>query len=170
MVPDIELQLQVVSAALRNVAAQAGQGGSLAGEQMGLSIATLDQVRALLPVRRRIARAELDAAIAMAQDLAAIIPGDELAAGLARARAVHGDVNADAGEADAARLALSEALASVADSLPDGETGKAAMRAVLSHSRRVIDIARACCLPAGFEVDPAEQQRLAKVREDLLAG
>lgn len=170
MIPDIELQLQVVRAALRNVVAQAGQGGSLAGEQLGLSIATLDQARALLPVRRRIARAELAAAIGMAGALAEILPDHGLARGLDRARATHADVEADAGQADAARLALSEALAQLADTLPAGEAGRAAMRVILSHSRRAIDIARACCLPAGFEVDPAEKERLAAVREDLLAG
>ncbi len=159
MVPDLDLQLGVIEAALRNTASQAGAGGGLAAEQLHLSLATLDQVRTLLPLQPVVARHELEAALEMAR-------AAELDEFVAAGEALLARPGATAGQMDALRAGLLGAIAALVDV---GPLRPGLRAAILQHSRAALDIARACCLPAGFESDPGERERLAGVRAALIA-
>lgn len=158
MIPDLDLQLGVVQAALRNVVGQAGVGGGLVTEQMHLSLATLEQVRTLMPLRDVIARHKLQAALEMAR-------ATDLAQSVADAEELLARPAATAGQMDTLRATLLGAIAGLVDAAPP----PALRAAILHHSRAALDMARACCLPAGFESDPEERDRLAAVRDRLLA-
>lgn len=168
MVPDIDLQLEVVGAALRNVVAQADSGGGLSLEQLNLSIVTLNQARSLMPARVEIARRELDVSIRMAEAVAEKIPDAGLGGPIAGASAVRNDVHAGPERIDAARDDLNAAIGALVADLPSDDTGREVMRIMLRHSREALDIARACCLSAGFETDPGEVERLGRLRAEIL--
>ena len=158
MVPDLDLQLGVIEAALRNIASQSGAGGGLAAEQLHLSLATLHMVRTLLPLQLVSARHELETALEMAR-------AAELPQFVAAGEALLARSGATAGQIDALRAGLLAAIAA----LVDAEPPPGLRAAILQHSRAALDIARACCLPAGFESDPDERKRLAEVRAALFA-
>lgn len=168
MVPDIDLQLEVVGAALRNVVAQADQGGGLSLEQLKLSVVTLDQARSLMPAQVAIARRELAVSLRMAQAVDQLLPEAGLGARIAEATAALDDGQADVLSLDAARDDLNSAIGALVAGLPATDAGRAAKRAILAHSREALDIARACCLPAGFETDPGEVERLSRIRADIV--
>lgn len=168
MVPDIDLQLEVVGAALRNVVAQADSGGSLSLEQLNLSVVTLNQARSLMPARSEIARRELDVSIRMAQAVEQKIADTGLGGLVAEAASLQNDVHAGPERIDAMRDQLNSAIGALVAALPSDENGRAAMRIMLAHSREALDIARACCLSAGFETDPGEVERLGKLRAEIL--
>jgi hypothetical protein len=168
MVPDIDLQLEVVGAALRNVVAQADQGGGLSLEQLKLSVVTLDQARSLMPAQGEIARRELEVSLRMAKAVQQQVPDANLAPRIAEAAVVLDDGKAGPVQLDAARDDLNGAIGALVAGLPGDEAGKAAMRTILAHTREAIDIARACCLPAGFETNPGEVERLGKIRARIV--
>ncbi len=168
MVPDIDLQLEVVGAALRNVVAQADQGGGLSLEQLKLSVVTLDQARSLMPAQGEIARRELEVSLRMAKAVQQQLPDAGLESPLAEASAALEDSKAGPVQLDAARDGLNGAIGALVAGLPGNDAGRAAMRAILAHSREAIDIARACCLPAGFETDPGEVERLGRIRAEIV--
>ncbi len=168
MVPDIDLQLEVVGAALRNVVAQADQGGGLSLEQLKLSVVTLDQARSLMPAQGDIARRELAVSVRMAQAVEQLLPDTGLGGRIAEATAALDDGQAGPALLDAARDDLNGAVGALVAGMPGNDAGRAAMRAILAHSREAIDIARACCLPAGFETDPGEVERLGRIRAEIV--
>ena len=167
MVPDIDLQLQAAIKALTDTVMPAvDPGDKMAVEQLGLAIATLGIVRQHLPLARRLARRALAHAVGMAAELASV--GGENAAALvspiAAAEAALADPEADVADIDGARGILNEAICAVVDGASDGPAARAVEAVVIRRSRETTELARAWCLPAGFEPYP---ERLPSI-ESLL--
>lgn len=157
MVPDIDLQLQAAIKALADTVMPAvDPGNKMAAEQLGLAIATLGIVRQHLPLARRLARRALGHAIGMATELSSV--GGEKAAALARplaaAEAALADPEADTADIDRARGALNEAICAFVDGESEGPAARAVEAVVIRRSRETTELARAWCLPAGFEPYP----------------
>ena len=168
MVPDIDLQLQAAIKALTDTVMPAvDPGDKMAVEQLGLAIATLGIVRQHLPLARRLARRALGDALAMAKELASVagVGVDALSSGLAAAEAALSDPAADTAEIDAARATLNAAICAVVDASAGGPAAAAVEAVVVRRSRASTELARAWCLPAGFEPYP---ERLPSI-ESLLA-
>lgn len=156
MVPDLELQLDVVLKALGEVVMPAlPPTERIAAEQLGLSIATLGLVRSRLALEPRRSRAELANALALAEGIAALAAAPELHGALASGRALLADPNPQPGAFAEAVQCLST-LSSAAVDASEGEEGAAIDRMVVERSGPIFDLARAWGLPAGFEPDPDE--------------
>lgn len=168
MVPDLDLRLQVVTTTLADVAARSAAGEPVAPELVQLAIATNEQTREMLPAARRIAARELDAVLDMARKVAAETSSASLAETMTAAEQALDDVDADANRLNACRAGLLSAIGELIRKLPEGGDHSAIFRIVLRGSREAIDVARACYLPCGFEVDPDDQARLARLRDELL--
>ena len=151
MVPDAELQLDVALKALREVVLPAvDPANGVAIEQLHLAMMTIGLVRERLPLRHRRARQELRNALDMAERLAALGAGGEAVASLAdAARGLLADPAADEAALSTVRCALLAALEAVV-AASGGDVAIA--RAVVAASKAQTDLARAWCLPAGFEV------------------
>ncbi|MFW2828754.1 hypothetical protein [Sphingomonas sp. ID0503] len=151
MVPDLDLQLQVVLKALQDTIKPAlDPADKPAGEQLGLIMATLGLVRANLPKQRRFVRRLLEKAIALAETLNAGSAEAALAQAIDDARAMLRDPEAEAFEVEACRGALNARLAERIAAA--GEGGIAALSAdVLSGTRGTVELIRAFNAGSGFE-------------------
>ena len=167
MIPDIDLRLRVATNAMSNVAAQQAEGGSVAAEQLHLAMATVEQVREILPATQAIARGELRIALDMARDMAAAMSGSGLEPAIETAAAIDAKGQATPEEMDDARADLLAAICAVLDTRKDDPNYKAAALIALQKNRATLDYGRAAWLGAGFETDPAEVARLEKVRASL---
>lgn len=156
MVPDLELQLDVVIKALGDVVARAlPPQEKVAAEQLGLSIATLRLVRSRIGLEARRSRSELTSAVALAEGVAMLDSSPELAAALELARAVLADPDPLPGSQGRAVRRLSDATCAIVDASV-GEVGEAIDLLVVERSKPTTDLARAWGLAAGFEPAPAE--------------
>ncbi|MFW2830315.1 hypothetical protein [Sphingomonas sp. ID0503] len=161
MIPDLDLQLQVVLKALRDTVMPAIEPAQrMAVEQLGLSIATLAMVRARLPYAAAREWQDLSDAVALAKAVAS----DRLARSITHGEALLAKVCPEPRALTAARQAiLTEVSAEVNDA--QGDRAEALMRIVIEKSKPSTDLARAWSKVAGFEPDPAEVPEL----ESLLA-
>lgn len=155
MVPNIDVQLQAVIKALRDVVAPAiDVSNPQAREQLHLSIATLDMLRSHIPLVHACARRELANALAMVDDVTDA-GSEELrdCEQTLRAKAALLDPTADARQLDAVRIAILRVVADVVATRPDNDSRLAIERAIIRHTRSQTNLARAWCEPAGFEVN-----------------
>jgi hypothetical protein len=153
MVPDIDLQLQVVLKALEQTVRPAlDPSDTLAAEQLGLAIATLSIVRGHVPLQRRFARRLLEDALRLAEN---VDPPDVLASGITSAKAILLDPEAEAEDIEACRNALNQRIATTI-----AETGQAGMAAFgslfLTGCRAPVQRMRSWVSGAGFEPDAAD--------------
>lgn len=154
MVPDTDLQLQVVLKALREVVMPAvDPANGVALEQLHLAIVTLDLVRSRLPLRHARIRQELRNARALAGEVSAAGGGGGLAEAILEAETLLLDPEANEATLDATRLRI---LSAVEDAVAVSNGDRAIARAVIAATRPQTDLARAWCLPAGFDVDPQD--------------
>jgi hypothetical protein len=172
MVPDADLQLRVVIKALRDVVSPAVEPANrLAMEQLQLSIATLGLLQARLPLLHQCARRELANAIALAEALGAVADtGGLLDAPLAPARAAVEGADSSAIELEACKARLLEAACRVVERSAGDATDRAIARAIIAASKPQFDLARAWCLPAGFELHPGEVPPLEELLGDQPSG
>lgn len=151
MVPDADLQLQVAIKALSEAVAPAiDPANRLAMEQLHLSIATLGLVRSGLPFQHRRARRELGDAAELAASIAlAGAPRPDL---IDAARALLDDPAADEVVLDTLRRDLLEQIEAAVITASGTPAERAVAKATVTGSRAALDLARAWCQPAGFEV------------------
>jgi hypothetical protein len=168
MLPGPILQLRVVIKALRDVIAPAiDPDNRVAAEQLHLSIATLSLMEARLPLLHRGARQELANAITLGETLEMVAEAKGLlATPLAAACAALADATVDMSELENCKARLLTAVSNIVAHSPDAVADRRIAQAVISASKPQCDLARAWCLPAGFEPDPAE----LPVIESLLDG
>lgn len=153
MVPDADLQLQVVIKALSEAVAPAvDPTNKVAAEQLHLSIATLGMLRGQLPMARRFARALLERAIELAEALgeAGKGAGEARAAALRSARTALADPAAEIVEIEATRAELNQQMVALIDTIP-AEARDRVDALVLEQSKAQIDLFRAWFVGSGFE-------------------
>jgi hypothetical protein len=150
MVPDIDLQLQVVIKALESSILPALDAANpQAAEQCQLALATLAFVRQRLPLHRRLVRKELADNLALAQSLCG---AHDFTASTDCARSALEDAELDSAElAEVNATLLAELSAAVEASAGDREVAQRVIAAYKDRGER----ARAWFLPAGFELDEA---------------
>lgn len=161
MIPDLDLQLQVVIKALRDtVSAAVDPLHQTAVEQLGLSIATLTMVRERLPFASAREWQDLSDAIDLAQCIGDAATSEELPSAIAAGRAALCAVNPAPGLLVETRQTLLALVSEHVNMAPD-EVALPLMRAVVDASKPATDLARAWSKPAGFEPDPGEVPELA---------
>jgi hypothetical protein len=153
MVPDIDLQLQVVLKALEQAVRPAlDPADRLAAEQLGLAMATLGMIRTHVPLHRRLVRRLLEDAIRMAEAVGQ--PG-ELSEAVERARALLLDPEAETHEIEDFRGVLNGRISHLI--AKRGEPGLAALAVpVVSGARKPIERMRAWVAGAGFEASASD--------------
>jgi len=170
MVPDPDLQLSVVIKALRDVVAEAvDPANRLAIEQLQVSIATLSLLKQRLSLLHRCARAELVNALALGGSLLTVVGRESaLDSALEAARAALDDPDTDTAELGVFKARLLAAASAVVEA---GTGDRAIAQAVITASKPQLDLGRAWCLPAGFELNPKELPALADLlRKNAHAG
>jgi hypothetical protein len=168
VVPDADLQLRVVIKALRDVVAPAVDTANRpAIEQLQLSIATLGLLKARLPLLHQCARRELANAIWLAEAVGTVaVAAETVDAALTQARAALKAADLGSVDLEACKTRLLEAVCSEIERCRADAVDREMARAVIAASKGQFDLARAWCLPAGFELHPGEVPPL----EDLLRG
>jgi len=155
MVPDPDLQLQVVVKTLQDAVQPAVPAADrLATEQLALAIATLGMLRSQLPLQRRMVRRLLADHIQLAEAIEASSPAG-LGQTIGEARAILADPDAEACEIEACRSHLNQA---VSNRLAEcGGEGVVLFReAILGLSKPVVDKIRAWFAGAGFEAEATD--------------
>lgn len=160
MVPDLDLQLQVVIKALKDTVMSAvDPAHRVALEQLGLSIATLAMVRERLPLAALREWQDLADAIALGRAASAEASSTMLEQAIGEGAALLDDARPTPGARNAATRAILSAVSVAVREAEDDAT--ALMRAVVEASRPALDLARAWGKSAGFEPDPDEVPELA---------
>ncbi|MCB2050815.1 MAG: hypothetical protein KDE63_05230 [Novosphingobium sp.] len=167
MNPGIDLRLRVATNAMSNVAAQQKDGGTVAAEQLHLAMATVNQVREILPAAQAIARGELNATLTMAREIAAAMSDTGLEPAIETAAAVEAKGPSTPIEMDDARADLLAAVCDVLDTRKGDPNYKVIARIALVQNRKTLDFGRAAWLGSGFETEPSEVARLEKMRASL---
>lgn len=168
MIPDSDLQLRVVIKALSEVIAPAIDATDhVALEQLQLSIVTLRMLHNRLPLERRRVRKELTHALELATATAHALGerSTRLRAPLETARTALQDVDCDTANLDALRCALLSAVSACVDELEEPALRRRIAQAVVAASEPAIELARAWCVPSGFEADPARLRSLDQLLE-----
>jgi hypothetical protein len=161
MVPDLDLQLQVAIKALTDTVAPAlDPAQRVAHEQLGLAIATLSMVREHLPLEQSREWKALADARDLAEAVHAHAPGTDISAAIAEAQGLLAAGNPAPGARKAATARLLAAVSAVARA---PETPRPVLALIVDKSGPSTDLARAWCLAAGFEPDPAEVPALARL-------
>ena len=164
MVPDIDLQLQIVLKSLSDIVAPAvDPADKVASEQLQLVIATLKMVRDRVPLERRMARRLLEDEIGLADRIAAAGVDDRgLLDAVAAAKDVLADPECDTLDFDNARSVLTTRTVSVIAAAGSAGVESLAL-AVIGGTRVPLERLRAWCLPSGFEPDPGQVAALPAV-------
>lgn len=158
MLPSPDLQLQVAMKALTDTILPAlDPAQKVAAEQLHLTVATLAMVRRRLPAMAAVDRRLLELAAAQARAVLACMASEALAAEAGQAETLLARVDP---EPHAIGVATSRLKALVGDIARDPQTPAAVLRAVLATSQPSLDVARAWCLPGGFETEAEEIARL----------
>lgn len=155
MIPDVDLQLTVVMRALKGVVWDSVPSENIsARENLGASIATLEFVLKRHSSHFSRAAAELGNAIELAERVATIVADNELVQALDEAKSVAKGTAIDLRSFDQCRARLSSAVCDVFERTGDSTGKHRITEAVILASNGQLALARAWCLPAGFEVDP----------------
>ncbi|GGY90163.1 hypothetical protein ACFSTD_19890 [Novosphingobium colocasiae] len=154
MVPDSDLQLQMVIKALQEAVAPGLKlDEKIAAEQLHLSIATLGMVRQHLPITRRFIRAMSRDALDLAARLDAVVATETLKAPTAALEAALADPAIENQDIEEARAALHGAISALIDGLDAAD--RPAVRAIVVDAMALpIERQRAWFLGSGFEADP----------------
>ena len=118
-----------------------------------LAIVTIDLARSRLPLRHARIRQELRNARDLADGIKAAGGDANLAGLIAEADALLVDAEAKEASLDAARLRI---LSAAEDAVAASKGDPAIAKAVIAAVKPQTDLARAWCLPAGFDVDPQD--------------
>lgn len=158
MQPDIDAQLSIVRNTLQQVVLPAlDPANKPAGEQLQLSIKTLDACLALLPYRRKFVREQLKLGIAMADELLAVLRDEKNAAITALTEAnraaqnAYGDVDLDT--EDLSRM-IREILARTNDVVVASKQSPLypmLSKTILQRSAPLVALSRAWCSDTGLE-------------------
>jgi hypothetical protein len=166
MVPDADLQLQVVIKALgETIAPAVNPANQVAVEQLHLSLGTLKMLRAQLPMTRRFLRALLGDAIALAERLGESVDAagrESLQAGVAAARAILADPAVENEEIESARSELTDRTVKLL-SAADDATRSRLDPVVLEMSKHAIERSRAWFAGSGFEPVSAEIRPISEL-------
>lgn len=154
MVPDSDLQLQVVIKALREAVGPAIRADEkVAQEQLQLSLATLGVLRSQLPMTRRFIRALSHDALDLAGKLGALASSQTLSAPREALEAALADPARENHEIEAARGALMDSTCALIETLgPD--LADQARRVVIDASALPIERQRAWFIGSAFEPAP----------------
>jgi hypothetical protein len=158
MVPDTDLQIQIVLKALSDTIAPAvDPTNKMATEQLQLVIATLAMVRERAPVERRLVRRLIEDDMALAEQLAGLAGigcAQALLGASAAARAALADPELGTVELADVRSNLTKVTAMAIASAGEGGVSQLGP-IVVEGSRASLERLRAWCLPSGFEPDPS---------------
>ncbi|MBB4631630.1 hypothetical protein [Sphingosinicella soli] len=156
MIPDLDLQLQVVIKALKDTVMPAvDPAHRMAIEQLGLSIATLSMVRERLPLAGLREWQDLANAIALGRATVAEVSSAVLEQAIGDGAALLDEARPAPGARTAATRAVLSAVSMAVREADDGSE-TALMRTIVEASRPALDLARAWSKSAGFEPDPDE--------------
>ncbi|WP_374413741.1 hypothetical protein [Novosphingobium colocasiae] len=163
MVPDSDLQLQMVIKALQEaVAPGLKPDEKIAAEQLHLSIATLGMVRQHLPITRRFIRAMSRDALDLAARLGAVVAAESLNAPTAALEAALADPAIENQDIEEARAALHGAISALIDGLDAAD--RPAVRSIVVDAMALpIERQRAWFLGSGFEADPGTIRPIAEL-------
>lgn len=161
MVPDLDLQLQVVIKALRDTVMPAvDPAHRMAVEQLGLSIATLGMVRSRLPLLNLREWQDLANAITLGRAVLADAPSIAVNDALKEAETLR-ELACPAPEARPAATRAILSAVSAAVKTADDQLAATLMRTVVEYSQPALDLARAWGKSAGFEPDPDQVPEVA---------
>ena len=164
MIPDIDLQLAVAIRALKGIVWDSVPTDNIsARENLRASIATLEFVLQRHSSQFSRAAAELRNTIDMAERMARITDDNELEGILGAARSAAAGTTNDASSLDRYRARLSSAICDCVERAHDQAVKRKITEAIILGSARQFDLARAWCLPAGFEADPKRVPSLEEV-------
>lgn len=167
MIPDVELQLQVVIKSLTdNVLPAVDTNNELAVQQAQLSIATLQNVRSQLPLLQKTLLKDISLHLGLLDELAALAPGAPWSRpALALAEEINGilsDPKSGICEMqDKARL-LRETISEILDSKELSDSDSAA-KLVMSVAEQSLLIGRAYTKSMGFEPDATRVPDLSEL-------
>lgn len=166
MTPDIDLQLVVVLRALKGIIWDSVPNENIsARENLRMSIATLEFVLQRHSFQAWRAAVELRYAIDLAEKVAAIAADPELNEALGAAKLVVDETWDDAKSLDRHRTRLSSTVCDSVERARDQTMKRKIAEAIILASKGQLDLARAWCLPAGFEADPKLVPSLEEVLE-----
>jgi hypothetical protein len=155
MTPDIDLQLVVVVRALKGIVWDSVPTENIsARENLRMSIATLEFVLQRHSFQSLRAAAELRNAIELAEKVAPIAGDPELDEALGAAKLMADETWDDAKSLDRRRTRLSSAVCDSVERARDPTVKLKIAEAIILASKGQLDLARAWCLPAGFEANP----------------
>jgi len=159
MTPDLDLQLQVAIKALTDTVMPAlDPDNKVAAEQLGLAIATFSMIRMRLPFEAARSWRALANAIDVAVAVSAELDDAELKSAVGAGRLLLSENNPAPRARDSQTRAIQARLGLIAR---EPDTPISVLRAIVEGARAELDLARAWCLPAGFEPDPREVPELA---------
>ena len=166
MIPDIEVQLQVIIKSLKdNVVPAIDSENQLAQQQIQLSLAALEITLGHLPMAHSVMRKDLSAHINVAEKLSEVCIDEPSLKGLAAAiqlaeHALSDPSNGFVQLQQQARL-LRNTIGAAISSNAETEQAQAVERVVLETSDATLMLGRAWNKPMGFEPDPNAVEELS---------
>jgi hypothetical protein len=172
MIPDIDVQLQVIIKSLKdNVLPAVDSANQLAQQQIQLSLAALEITRNHLPLVHALMRRDIAEHIAVAEKLQAVCldkPSlDALADAIGRAQAALADPALGFIQLQEEARLLREGVGAAITNNADTPQAEAVEKVILQTSTTPMMLGRAWNKPMGFEPDPRAVPDLA---EQLGAG
>lgn len=161
MVPDPDLQLQIVIKALgESVLPAILPGEKVAHEQLHLAMATLGILRGHLPMTRRFLRGLSRDSIDLAEALSRLTASQALSGPRTALEAALADPALENHEIEAARSQLMESICALLESI-EPDLAAQARRIVLEASALPIERQRAWFIGSGFESAPGNIRPIA---------
>ena len=166
MIPDIEVQLQVIIKSLKdNVVPAIDTENELAQQQIQLSLAELDITLGHFPLVHSTMRKDLQEHSNVAQRLIELVVDDETKVSLkaaieAASSALENPENGFVQLQQQARL-LRDVIGSAIAANAEGDQAEAIEKLVLETSEKTLMLGRAWNKPMGFEPDPDAVQELS---------
>lgn len=166
MIPDIDVQLQVIIKSLKdNVLPAVDSGNQLAQQQIQLSLAALDITRNHLPLVHSLMRRDIAEHITVAEKLQAVcVDQPSLAAlcdAIGQAQAALADPALGFIQLQEQARLLREGVGAAITNNADSPQAEAVERVVLQTSEAPMMLGRAWNKPMGFEPDPKAVPDLA---------
>jgi hypothetical protein len=163
MIQSFDTQLQVVLRALREVVAPALSGGAKhVVEQLHLSMATLEFMRGRMPHARRFSRQELQAYIALAEEVMRIVAPEQaasreqMASIVASAKSALDRPECENEDYQAVTRQLRERIAAATTAAVATPYESALEALIVRSSQDMLQQDRLWCVPFGFELKPEE--------------
>lgn len=170
MIPDPDLQLKVVIKALRDTVMPAlDPAQSTAIEQLGLSIATLEMVRARSPYRAAREWIDLADAVELARCVSAVTGHAELTDEIATGQRLLEISCPPIDSLERSRGVILSTISALVETAADANIDRLT-RIVIAGSKPSTDMARSWSRSAGFEPEPADVPELTAFLEQRIKG